>query len=84
MVRPIIVLAVAAFMGACNAQTTSPAPPQLTADQMARLPLPEWCQQAGEAVNNPVMTPASRAMIFEVMRNRGCFGAPQPQTIIIR
>jgi hypothetical protein len=84
MARPIIVFAVAALMGACNAQTTAPAPQQLTADQMSRLSLPEWCQQALTAANHPFATPVAQAMVLETMRNRGCFGPAQPQTVIIR
>lgn len=40
-----------------------------------------FCYLAAEALNDPSSNETTRAMAWEMARNRGCFGRPQPITI---
>lgn len=44
----------------------------------------EHCANGFYVMGLPGGTPAQNAMIMEIMRNRGCFGQPQPQTLQLR
>jgi len=42
------------------------------------------CQVVLEALSSPYMNPDTKAVAMEVGRNKGCFGQPQPQTVLVR
>lgn len=44
----------------------------------------ERCQNMIRLMGNNYAEPAQKAALYETARNSGCFGQPQPQTLIVR
>lgn len=44
----------------------------------------EFCARVGESLAARSVDPAVKAALTEKARNAGCFGPPQPQTVIVR
>lgn len=70
------------FCGLLGGCQTSPPPRPVPIQPPA--PQGTWCERAAAAIGNSYLDPALKAVLFERMRNQGCMGQPQPQTVIIR
>lgn len=71
-------------LGACTPQPKPAWDVNFTAEQWSRMTPSEFCANSASLASHPWFTPVQQAMVFERMRNAGCFGQPQAQPIIIR
>lgn len=76
--KAYLLVTVVLSLGGCASAT-----PQYDADA-ARFDSMTPCEQAAELLGYPSTGYALKQAVLEKARNMRCFGAPQPQTVIIK